>query len=183
MTPSFKIGRPGCSFKNGKLYSFSDRRVLVLSAGTDPRCWVKSKGNPSWHSSRKMMKELMKRLPLPQDDPQDVCDRVGENYVQVDGQISWPFGVPGHKKDTFELLRYQNQIPSEMLPRISQFPDRHWQIYNLLARVPGAIDLCDSNPALAYMLASNWVFHTPSVQNHLRAARRLVFLKQIHALE
>ena len=47
-----------------------------------------------------------------------------------------------------------------------------------MARCPGATDLVASNPALAFALASNWVFHTPSVTQPLRAARSLITKKQ-----
>ena len=52
MNQEFSIGSPGVHFKNGRLYCFDDRKVMVLSAGTDPRCWIKTSEQPSWHSAR-----------------------------------------------------------------------------------------------------------------------------------
>jgi hypothetical protein len=45
-----------------------------------------------------------------------------------------------------------------------------------------AVDLTVSNPSLAWALASNSVFHRPSVQRPLRSARRLLSKKQRHIL-
>jgi len=39
-----------------------------------------------------------------------------------------------------------------------------------LPRCEGTFDLISSNPALAYCLASNWVFHQPKVARPLRSA-------------
>jgi hypothetical protein len=54
---------------------------------------------------------------------------------------------------------------------------------NLFARCPGSLDLSRSNPALAFVLASNWVFHKPAVQRPMRAARTWVGTKQRAILE
>lgn len=52
-----------------------------------------------------------------------------------------------------------------------------------MARCPGADDLSRSNPALAYALASNWVFHRPAVTRPMRAARSLVGRAEPRILE
>lgn len=43
-----------------------------------------------------------------------------------------------------------------------------------MARCPGAVDLVDGNPALAYALASSWCFRTRPVASPLRSARALL---------
>ena len=183
MMTEFKIGRPGDVYLGKKLYSFNERRVLVLSAGNDPRCWIKTKGKPFWHSSRKAMNDLMRRLPVTSEFPESIVDKEGARYVQANGQLVEPFGVYYSEKNDYELYRYQQHIPLDILERICRVSNRRWQVYNLLVRVPGAVDLFDSNPALAYMLASNWIFRDPAPRNHLRAARSLITKKQSRILE
>jgi hypothetical protein len=41
MKSDFKEGRRGLAFKDGKLFEFTKRHVLVLSPWPDPRAWFK----------------------------------------------------------------------------------------------------------------------------------------------
>lgn len=69
-------------------------------------------------------------------------------------------------------------IPPRERALATQFSERRWHLLALMARCPGATDLVQANPALAFALASNWVFHRPAVQQPLRAARALLPKKQ-----
>ena len=48
----FKPGKPGFGCKNGKLYRFEKRSVLVFAPWPNPQAWFKSH-RKGWHSSRK----------------------------------------------------------------------------------------------------------------------------------
>jgi len=48
----FNMGKPGYGCKDGKLYRFEKRSVLVLSPWPEPQAWFKS-NRRGWHSSRK----------------------------------------------------------------------------------------------------------------------------------
>ncbi len=48
----FKTGKPGFGYKDGKLYRFEKRSVLVLAPWPKPQAWFKSH-RKGWHSSRK----------------------------------------------------------------------------------------------------------------------------------
>lgn len=81
------------------------------------------------------------------------------------------------------LKNHLDAIPREVQSELWRYPDRHWHLLSLFARCPGALDLSRSNPALCYMLASNWVFHDPAVTRPMRAARSLVRKKQRRILD
>ncbi len=81
-------------------------------------------------------------------------------------------------KDHKALSGYYRTIPSAVREEVSRYEDRRWHMFNLFARCPGALDLSQSNPALCFALASNWVFHKPAVQRPMRAARSLIGKKQ-----
>jgi len=72
-------------------------------------------------------------------------------------------------------------IPQAVQEAVLPFASRQWHILALLARCPGADDLVASNPALAWAIASNWVFHRPAVKQPMRAARRLVRIRRREA--
>ena len=183
MKKEFISGFKGSAFDGKKFYEFKPSRVLVLSAGEDPRCWIKTKRKPYWHSSRKAMNGIMNRLPIQRTSPTDLVAKSNGRYMQLNGQLVEQFAISYHERYEYELYRYQQLVPPEVLQRICQFSDRRWQIYNLLVRVPNAIELCDSNPSLVYMLANNWVFHAPAPKNHFRSARSLVLKKQTDTLK
>ena len=181
MKQKFLKGRPGIHFKDGRLYCFDEHQVMVLSAGTDPRCWIKTPKQPGWHSARKAPDTLLKQAGIAGRELP--VGMQASHYIMPDGQLVMPFGLHIMVRNAYSLELFMQQVPTPIRKRLLPFNDRRWHLYNLLARVPGALDLCDSNPALAYMLASNWVFHRPAVQNSLRSARALAMKPQRRILE
>ena len=65
-------------------------------------------------------------------------------------------------------------FPEAVRQRLSRFEERQWHIAAPVARCAGASDLVDSNPALAWMVASSWCFKRAPVRQPLRSARRLL---------
>lgn len=45
MKSDFKEGRAGLAFKDGKLYEFTKRHVLVVTGGDDQRAWFKRRSH------------------------------------------------------------------------------------------------------------------------------------------
>ena len=58
MKSNFKEGRYGFAFKNGKLYWFDKRHVLVMTSWPDPRAWLKRRSH-DWKASRKWADQLL----------------------------------------------------------------------------------------------------------------------------
>ncbi len=71
-------------------------------------------------------------------------------------------------------LAFLDGFPTDVRTEVSQLPERHWHVLVLLARCPGAHELFESNPALAFALASSWAFRERPVQRPLRSARALL---------
>ena len=72
-------------------------------------------------------------------------------------------------------LRWHATIPAEIRQIVHHFPERQWHMLSFLARCgEAAYDLTAANPALAFALASNWVYHCPPVRRPPRAARALL---------
>ncbi len=81
------------------------------------------------------------------------------------------------------VLDFFGQIPEDIRRIVQAYRERRWHILNLLARCPGTDELHHSNPAICYMLASNWVFRKPAVKQPMRAARSLVRRPQRQILD
>jgi hypothetical protein len=189
---NFTAGRPGYEFKDGKLYHFDSRHVLVMSPWPDPRAWLKRRSH-DWKPTRAWADRVLcgwLRADRPDSEPDEIEPKP---IVLPSGQMLLPGILQPDPGDEFlirfirehqqTVSRYTELIPDEILARVSRYGTRRWHVLNLFARCPGALDLDESNPALLYALASNWVFHKPPVARPMRAARSLVFKRQRRVLD
>lgn len=216
--PAPSKSRPGESFKNGKLYHFDSRRILVAKAWPEMRAWYKTATKP-WQPTRKVgsiMNEMFpKGTPIPSALSQPfpfsrkaICERCesdeGREWLKSEDGQEWLASNKGQEwlenKDDPEwreqpewsdivsdrrhlvLAQFFDTIPDPIREFVLRFKTRRWHLLALFARCPRAFDLAQSNPALAYALASNWVFHQPAVSQPMRAARALVNKKQRHIM-
>ena len=195
--------RPGTSFKNGKLYVFSDRRIIVLRPWPNLMAWTKTLARPKWQPMRPVVRcdasepgssyihDCISRWDavwghgvaedpgpetVPDDDlPDEEPDPEMEAFLRKQEKRE--------AKEREARGRFFETIPHPIRALVQCFPRRQWHLLSMLARCPGAADLVVSNPALAFCLASNWVFHRPTVQRPLRAARALLRHKQRYIAE
>lgn len=74
-----------------------------------------------------------------------------------------------------EMVGWLGYFPHEALEFLERhgFRERRWHLLNLWLRVPEGRELFDEIPALAWMLASSWLFRTP-VSHSFRSLRSLV---------
>lgn len=86
--------------------------------------------------------------------------------------------IKGERRTKAAVAAFLETIPEDVRTDLMRYGSRQWHLLNLHARCPGAADLSRSNPALAFALANNWIFHTPAVNRPYRAARSLVNRKQ-----
>ena len=88
-------------------------------------------------------------------------------------------GVAESTARAFQL--FLSPIPADVRRAVGQFGERQWHVLSLVARCQGALELAASAPAVAFLLASPWVFASP-VSKPLRLAQRLVLKKRRHVL-
>lgn len=212
--PTPAKSRPGESFKNGKLYHFDSKRILVAQPWPEMRAWYKTATKP-WQPTRKVdfiMDEMFpKGTPMPSTlnrpfpfSRKAICERCesneGREWLKSGEGQEWLASNKGQEwlanRDDLEwreqldwfdivsdrrhlvLAQFFDEIPDPVRGLVLRFNERRWHLLALFARCPGAFDLAQSNPALAYALASNWAFRQPAVAQPMRAARSLVKKKQ-----
>jgi len=142
--------RPGIEFKNGKLLEFERYSLTVMRPWPEPLAWRRT--------TRKPFRPVRSKSTLVYG-PDD-----GETYT--------------FSHDLRNTERFMEPVPPDVTTKIGQFTNRQWHMMALFARCPGALDLVQSTPALAFALASNWVFSNPAPSQPLRSARRMVRLPQ-----
>ncbi len=179
---NFHAGPRGLAFKNGKLYRFTDRHVVVMRPWPQPMAWYKRRSH-NWRPTRKLADEVVAQARF-FDVPAERPEKPSSPYALADGQLTLP-GVTYEEwaakrlyKDELARLSFIDLIPSDVRQELARYRDRRWHLLSVFARCPGALDLSRSSPALLFALASNWVFHKPAVSQPIRAVRSLVNRKQ-----
>jgi PcfJ-like protein len=82
--------------------------------------------------------------------------------------------IVGWRNHHHAWAKFYSEIPDTVRLPLATYAKRQWHVLNLIARCPGADELVRSAPALAFCLASSWVFHRPPVKRPLRSTRWLV---------
>ena len=194
MRSDFKEGRLGLEFKNGKLYSFERRMIVVLSGWPDPRAWFKRRSH-GWKATRKWADHVLSGQVLTSDYPADPEREVLPDDVDAAGWKLSPEEMEKEKlsrewfqKHVFERSaeknrQYLESFPAEVVAELKRYGLRKWHLLSLFARCPGALDLSRQNPAVCYALASNWVFHKPATARPIRTARAVIRRKNKQILE
>ena len=168
--PQFKKGNRGVNLNSAeaKIYFFERHKVTVAKCWPKPAAWQKS--NHGWKQVR--LTDSFFHLPNAQFE-RDIW--LLEHVAEQSGQLRFPFMMAPSDRDELNRLRWYSLIPIEIRRLLVIYRTRQWHLLSFLARCgEPATDLVRSSPALAFALASNWVFHKPAVKRPLRSARNLL---------
>lgn len=162
--------------QSGKLYVFEKYTVNVLKAWPKPMAWKKTTvRHLQWFRFRPSLSWLNVVLDCDDTRVSKIEDEVAAGQLYLALKTDDGKRVRGVGYDTLAWLRWYCTIPREIRQLLKPFRKRKWHLLSFIASAgQPAIDLIRSNPALAFALASNWVFHTPSVKQPLRSARALL---------
>jgi hypothetical protein len=170
--------RMGWGFKDGKLSAFGDRDIVVLRGWPEPMAWRRTR-TKSWQPTRQYAEAtfaavLKKANVLPGhygiEPEMDVPTLVPGERVPIE-QYYYAHILPQEREIAGKFLA---KTPADVLTELGRHTDRHWQLYCLFARCPGAVELAKEQPVLAYALASCWVFRKPAPTKPMRAVRSLL---------
>ena len=161
------VWRAGLSSKDGKLYRFDHRRIVVMAPWPDPRAWFRTP-TKAWQPTRKWADRVLSNMTIPSPS-RELID------LGFDSTSRW---LTSNMREQVAQTKYLSAVPPEIQAELSLLTERRWQAMNLFARVPGGLELYRSNPGLAFCLANNWAFHRPAVTHPYRSARSLVGKKQ-----
>lgn len=155
-------------FRDDKYYRFTKTSVTVMAGWPRMLAWQRSARKPAWRMVRPEIGRPSLEEPV-------IC----AGACAISPNVQRSEHCQRHEGDCLlahdPWRRWSALIPREVREAVAPYPERHWHLLSLAARCgPPAVDLMRSNPALAWALASSWVFRINPVQEPLRAARRLL---------
>lgn len=155
---------PGHTFRDNKYYVFNKHGVTVMRSWPHMTAYRKTK-TKGWQALRP--KFAFGERDIPNEMNQAVCHRCDLNDLYAQDVE--------HECQPHPLIRYLALVPPELLTLIKDVGTRQWHLLALFARCgEKAVELYQSTPALAWMLASSWAFKTQPVKNHFRSIRALL---------
>ncbi|MFC1678783.1 hypothetical protein ACFL2T_00990 [Elusimicrobiota bacterium] len=176
MSDSVRSFRPGVSCdEEGRYRRFTSRGVLVISLWSRPFAVMKTRARPFWCYFRPRVD--LRYAEYPHKDPRSTAIRLSKVGLSPETDL-WKVleNTPRVTVVEFEegdaLRRCALAVPESVRKTITaRYRDRHFHLLSLVGRCPGALELCETNAALAYMWASSWIFKSRPVQRPLRSAR------------
>ncbi len=172
---------PGVVYKPSRdhLYVFDRKEILVISGGPIPQAWRKT-AERGWCAARPSIPHYTVHLSLPEAEESPLWHLQDGLYAKG-GQYLFPFmeqvrdACYGHRA----WVAWLRGLDYASRRAVEPFWERQWHLLMLAMRCPGAMDLMRSCPALAFALASSWVFRGEQrVRWPLRSARSLVRKRQ-----
>lgn len=171
--------RLGWGYADGKLSVFGTRDIVVMRGWPAPMAWRRTKTKP-WRHNRKHADEVFRHVLWKLDllpDSLDLDPVMDDTHSSAPGE-KLPFDLYYQTKilpqERAMAQEFLGDTPQDVLTELARHTDRHWHLYCLFARCPGAVELANEHPALAYALASCWVFHKPIPSKPMRAIRSLL---------
>lgn len=170
----FRPGRDRWYTKGDKLVISMATGAFVPSAWPDCRAWRTDRGSP-WTQFRPRDPVLRKVRQVARPGYEQRA--MAEFVSRWDGEAA-PQRLEAHRAGLTRrhqaAVQFFSAFPRAVRGRVAPLPERHWHVLSLLARCPGAAQLLESNPALAFALASSWAFRPRAVARPLRSARSLL---------
>lgn len=183
MTPAFPF-MPGLKLKGDMLEEFTESGVTCIRPwGPRAGAW-KKEADGGWRPIRPSLSLKLPSVP-PLREPTREAISAFEFPPPVTYQLTIPFSDPEEaaaRRRAKILRKFLGLIPREARILAARFPQRHWHVLQLLNRcgLP-AYELAEDCPALAFLIANNWVFG-PRTAWTMRTARRLVRIRRRDAL-
>ena len=163
----------GTTWHDGKLYFFHPHFIEVLRIWPKPAAWRKD-ARGGWKHVMSGQFSYDAHVSSARG-VQDVVEKAAQDVGSPPDPLTVPQIVDNTRlRRRVPDWRVWQAIPQRVGACLSGLGGRAWHVLTLLARVPEAVELAESNRAVAWILASSRDFRTCA--QPMRRARRLVRL-------
>lgn len=169
--------------ERGKRFKVSHNHIEAIALWPNPSGWKITKKSPHWRYFRPFIS-----IPTCNNYEYEI-NRLSSKPIFIDDQYLLPLETQSETNiriKEINQLKWCSHVPENIRSVVKLFPSHQFHLLALIAYCgPQALDLAISNPAISYMLASNWIFRKPSAKKPLRSARDLLMphKKQKHIQE
>jgi len=153
---------PGFDFRDGELLVTTNSRIMKIRGWPQP-CALEATQADCWREFRpefRLVKPVVEPAPRSNGDASTTIILPEDN---------------SHKKQAFEAFR--SSLAPESAAAIESFQSHQWNLLDLISQHSEVLDLTQSNPVLAYLLANNDEFRrllgrTPAIQAGVFVSRK-----------
>lgn len=180
---------PGVEFKDGRFYNYTSEKVCVLVSWPRPRAIERPRASSQWQAFspgtsifdvgryRWALRKKAESLKVKNKPGLSVCK---EPEVQFGLALS--AASANEEQEAEAYRRLFELIPDDVIDAIGGYSERQWNMLSFIARCPGALELHNSNPALAFSIASSRVFRDRFAGMPLAEMRSLAGRRQRDAM-
>lgn len=143
----------------GDLYVPTDRWLLYVRAWPEPEARRREMRGGSWEPYEPHLEVGQGWIGLAGPEPGRSLVEWLPGHRDGDGAASGAGGAGGPEPGHNWVRRAIGRLPEAIRVRLGRFRFGQWRLLRLAARAPKFLELIDSNPALAWALASPRVFH------------------------
>ena len=152
-----KYFTPGFTFKEGRLYIFTDDTVMLVRGWPDPEAVIKRPGSRSWDpfTPRFRLVHPYRRAPKPKKKKSSP-----QLTLFTPEQLGKPKPTPAQRrKRAFDGFRFS--LPKPVANALQDFQRNQWEPLLCLHRWGETMrELFDANPVLGFLLAHHRCFRT-----------------------
>ena len=180
--------KPGIRFHNGRLLVFDARSVTVVRPWPELRAWRKLVRRGAWRPvrpeidfntgfvaspyTRRLKTRIRYQTGLAGEEPSAQPEVAEPEDPEL---IQWrQWSLLRQAQERQAGARFLASMPDETRSAVGAYQNRQWHVASMILRCPVSPDLVGSNPALAYCLASAWVFRPQGMSWPMRSIRRIL---------
>lgn len=144
---------PAYSFFDGMLRVRKPPMTLTITGWPDPSAKRRSDGQSTWEDFQPEFRLVKPYRPKKEKIKPDQAEQLSFGFLQ-EAQKQTPYRLLSksqQSKRAFEQFRFS--LPKRVAKILEPFRTHQWAMLLLLRYDPGAADLAESNPALAFFLA------------------------------
>jgi hypothetical protein len=158
-----------CHYKNGKLYMFTKDKITVIKmTPSGPAAWCKSAAKPCFTPCH--LPDFITGVAFEKND-----------VPMKDNSLKKPESSESKKYYQFQIKAqvdfFKDKFDPVLLDKARDYTFHPLDMYKLLM-FPGAAELVESNPSIAYMVALNRIFCPKKVAKPWRRAKSMLKMKR-----
>ncbi len=143
---------PGFRFKEGKLYCYGRQAAIIVGTWPELKAVKRSAPSATWCPCWPIFRLIYPYRPSASTSTKK---RGSAEQLSLSLGMRVHIDLAEQRKRAFDSYRFS--FPKDIARAVERFQSEQWSLLHLLRGEPEAIDLLRNNPALAYLLAQEFI--------------------------